>query len=164
MKKDKLIIPTTLGEIESEISYSRETPEDGFSLFNMGVDILPIAVSGNERYSKDPFVDININHDHIMKMTFALDRINTKKASILEEKDYYHLKIVEMVRVPGNKQLALRVTIDMSLAKIMFKGKPSEQEILKKARVEMAANQSQFSPNADGRMSKGTYYGWGGSR
>ena len=157
-------LPTSIGEIESEISYTRQTPEVMFSLLNMDIVIQPIKVNSSFIYRKDTFVNMFITSNNNLKLEFRFSYINTKRTEIIEDEEYYHLKISEVVRVPKNKEVALRVTIDVSLAKIIFSDKPDKEQIIEQARLEMASYQTQYNPNADGRLPKGTIYGWGGSR
>ncbi|WP_121661869.1 hypothetical protein [Metabacillus litoralis] len=164
MDKKKLILPTTLGDIETEISYTRELPQGDYSLINMSVDILPVVVDCSLCFNRDPFVDITITQTNLLKLVFQFDRIKTKMAKIIEDEDYYHIKIFELVRVPRNKHIALQVTIDASFSQILFSEKPTKEVILQRARREMARYQSQYNQNVDGRLPKGTIYGWGGTR
>lgn len=163
MADNKITLPTIVGNIECDISFSRETPEDAFSLFNFDVSITPMKINNYISFEKDPFVDIHVDSNNQMHLGFRLSYINTKKSELVEDEEYFYLKIIENVRVPKNVETALKVIIDASFAKILFKEKPSKEEIIKRLRLEMASNQTIFNPNADGRFPRGTIYGWGGT-
>lgn len=161
---NKITLPTPYGKLESEVSFSRETPEGMFSLFNMDIDIQPLEMCDSSYFQKDTFVKINLDSNYELNISFRLEYINTKKSDMTEDKDYYHIVISELVRIPMNKQFVLLVNIDVRLAKIIFPEKPSKEEIINRVRKEMASSQTKFNPSSDGRLPKGTFYGWGGSK
>ena len=159
-EKNKITIPSTLGPIEVEYGVNTETPEDMVSLMNVNVNIQPVVANNIITYNNDPFVDM-VMEKKGLRFCLKMEYINTKKADIQEDEEYYFLKIDDYVRIPKNKQLALHVSLEITMAKILFLGRPSKEEIVKRARKEMAHEQTTFNPNTDGRFPKGVYYGGG---
>ena len=164
MARNKITLPTIYGDIETDITYSGEVPkEDSMSLINIDGLITPIAIDQSISFEMDPFVYMYIDWKQNLKIEFRYRYIKTKKAQMIEDEDYYHVTIQENVRIPKNKEVALRVCINATFAKILFTGKPTKEEIVKRLRLEMASHQTTFNPNTDGRLPKGTIYGWGGT-
>lgn len=163
MTDNKITLPTIYGDIQCHITTSGDVPKDSMSLINMDVYITPLLIDQTVSFEKDPFVNMFIDVHNKLQLEFRLSYIKTKMAQIIEDEEYYYLTIHENVRVTNNKALALRVRIKASFAKIIFNEKPSKEEIVKRLRLEMASHQTTYNPNADGRLPKGTIYGWGGT-